>query len=118
MTGLESGAMVHVLFYIIDFIELDFMDEYSFLADCLSTFRSVNDWIKALIVIAPFVFGLAALRMGLQSSISRATPVDREPVGSGFPATRYLEHHPALTTTRKSEAETDKSIAKNVSAWV
>lgn len=110
--------MVHVLFYIIDFIELEFMDQYSFLADCLSTFRSVNDWIKALIVIAPFVFGLAALRMGLQSSISRATPVDREAMGSGSPAARYLEHRPTLTAIKKSEAGADKAMGKVVSAWI
>lgn len=99
MTGLESGAMVHVLFHIIDFIELDFMDEYSFLADCLSTFRSVNDWIKAMIVIAPFVFGLTALRMVLRNTSSQSIPKNREARAAGSKVAQYLEHHPTPMQT-------------------
>ena len=41
------------------------MEDYNFWADVLSTFRSINDWVKALWLIVPPIFVLGLIKMAL-----------------------------------------------------
>ena len=41
------------------------MEDYNFWADVLNTFRSVNDWVKALWLVVPPIFILGLIKMAL-----------------------------------------------------
>ncbi|WP_075995568.1 hypothetical protein [Salaquimonas pukyongi] len=75
------------------------MEEYSFFADLLSMFRSLNDWIKALIV-ASFYATIAAVLLAvikpshMRGSAAKPTSIDADEL-------EHRQRQPQAVATRE-----------------